>query len=268
MSEIFAFSWLGNQNPHLDRLELSHCGHVVIGCFGGSTAAGGTKNEDGALVWVEESGGWEFSMVLDAHKSADSASLMLRTITIEKQAIRSCLNLPIEEAFSELQQFLVSRFMSPAFRTRCRFTEGEASCLITARKDRFLWWLSIGDCQVYLFHPELARLGQYALNQRNYYEWIGAANTFDLPVACFSSGVRELRGGKNQIVVVTDGVTESGANFFSEPENLYQLYMENNRRPDNFVQAVMSRVQADQGMDSATMVAWTYFNPQGGLKAT
>jgi hypothetical protein len=268
MTEIFSFSWLGNQNPYLDQPVVSNCGSVVIGCFGGASSSGGTKNEDGALVWVEESGEWEFSMILDAHKSADSASLMLRTITIEKKAIRSCLSMPIGEAFAQLQQFLISRFMSPAFRTRCRFTEGEASCLITARKDRFLWWLSIGDCQVYLFHPELARLGQFSLNQRNYYEWIGAANTFDLPVACYSSGVRELRGGRNQIVLVTDGVTESGDSHYSRTENLYQEYLDNNRKTESFVQTVLARVQAEQGKDSATMIAWTYFNSVGGLRST
>ena len=35
---------------------------------------------------------------------------------------------------------------------------------------------------MYVFHDELHKLGQYALNQRHFYEWIGNVNTFDLPV--------------------------------------------------------------------------------------
>ena len=44
----------------------------------------------------------------------------------------------------------------------------------------------------------------------SFYEWIGNVNTFDLPVPCYSTGIRELRNGKNRIVMVTDGVLECG----------------------------------------------------------
>ncbi|MDX1436484.1 MAG: protein phosphatase 2C domain-containing protein [Anaerolineales bacterium] len=267
MAEIFSYSWLGLQQPYLDTPALAYCGNVVIGCYGGTTSTGSRKNEDGALVWAEESGSWEFAVILDAHNSSESAALILRTMTIEKQAIRSFLSLHVGQAFSELQGHLISRFQSPAFRTRCKFLEGEASCIIAARKGPFLWWLSIGDCQVYLFHAELAQHGQFALNQRNFFEWIGQANTFELPVACYSSGIRELRKGLNQITLVTDGVLESGEHYFSQPRNLFKEYTKNHRESESFVKSTLLKVKKARGRDSATMISWGHLSHESGLSA-
>ena len=46
--------------------------------------------------------------------------------------------------------------------------KGETACLLCVRKENYIWWLSIGDCLVYVFHEELHKLGQYALNQRHF----------------------------------------------------------------------------------------------------
>ncbi|MEK4512079.1 hypothetical protein [Paenibacillus sp. FSL K6-2524] len=60
----------------------------------------------------------------------------------------------------------------------------------------------------YLFHPDLAKFNQYGLNQRQFFEWVGQVNTFDLSVPCYTSGRRQLRYGSNYIVLATDGVLE------------------------------------------------------------
>jgi hypothetical protein len=187
---------------------------------------------------------------------------------IEQADLVNILNQPIRKSFNNLSTHLVGRFQSPAFRTRCQFTTGETSCLITARKDRFIWWLSIGDCSLYLLHPELARYGQFALNQRSYYEWVGSANSFSLPVACFTSGVRELRRGKNMILLATDGVLEVGNRQFEDPKNLYSVFSAHNLDPKISIDNVLGHIHTENGIDSATMIGWVYESDQTGLRAS
>ncbi len=207
-------------------------------------------------------------MLLDAHNSAQSAELLLKTLEIERYAILSILSLPSSVIFSRLQQHLVSRFQSPAFRTRCQFTQGETACLFCARKEKFLWWLSIGDCAAYLLHPELARQGQFGLNQRSFYEWIGNSNTFDLAVPSYSSGVRELRAGPNLIVMTTDGLLEGGSRFYDRPENLYREFTRRGSDLVTSVSTALNRLHEEKSTDSATMLAWRYENPLPGLYAS
>jgi hypothetical protein len=239
---------------------------VILGCYGGNTDAGAWKNEDAALIWCDPHGSWEFVLILDAHNTSESAELILRTITIEQNALVSILNKPINQAVTNLSSHLTARFQSPAFKTRCQFTTGETACLIAARKDQFLWWMSIGDCSLFLFHPELARFGQYGLNQRNHFEWIGSANSFSLPVACFTSGVREFRSGKNLIVLATDGVLEAGSRRFENPETLYRSFTMHDLDPYQGINRILAKVHDDQGVDSATMIGWIYESDQTGLR--
>lgn len=56
---------------------------------------------------------------------------------------------------------------------------------------------------MYLLHPEYAKMGQHALNQRSFYEWIGEVNTFTKPVPCYSSGIKRFRKGINSIYGIT-----------------------------------------------------------------
>ena len=170
-------------------------------------------------------------------------------------------------AFSSLHRHVLALFHSPVFREKCARVQGETACLICARKGPFLWWLSVGDCLVYLFHPELARLGQFALNQRSFFEWIGRANSFALPVPCYATGVRELRGGQNRIVMVTDGLLECGTRLFEDQRELYQLFAP--RHLDAAVEVgvreALARVHQEQGRDSATVIGWSCQIEEGGL---
>jgi len=263
---IAAFRWVGCDEPLLDMPTLARCGRVAIGRYGGSTRAGAAKNEDAALVWCVEDGAWEFAALLDAHYSCESAVLVLDAIEGTRAGLVADLARPIGEAFAALQARLLALFAAPDFRARCRAAEGEASCLIFARKGPFLWWLAIGDCVGYLLHPELARFGQYAVNQRSFYEWVGARNTFDRPVPCYTAGTRALSVGASAILMATDGLLECGPRTYENPAQLYKLFAphegrggdEGDARLDEGVRVALEHVRRERGRDSATILAWRF----------
>lgn len=99
------FSWLGSEERYLDHPATSTLNRMVIGRYGGNTAAGADKNEDGAYVLSESVGGWEFVMLLDAHNTAESAELLILTINGEADEIIRLLALPVRQAFRELEAF-------------------------------------------------------------------------------------------------------------------------------------------------------------------
>ena len=156
------------------------------------------------MVWVGVD--WELAAILDAHYSAESAELVINTLIEFEQEL---IEMIVKPGFHYVQRisFLTS-FQSTEFLNQCKKVKGETACLICIRKENYLWWFSVGDCVVYVFHPELIALDQFQLNQRQFYEWIGYVNTFDKTVPCFSSGVRELRKGVNRIFMTTDGLLE------------------------------------------------------------
>lgn len=84
-------------------------------------------------------------------------------------------------------------------------------------KGKYLWWLSIGDCLLYLFHPELKALNETQQDHRSFYEWIVQVDTFDFLVPFYSIGNKELRKGKNHILLTTDGLIECPNTDFSNP---------------------------------------------------
>ncbi len=209
-------------------------------------------------------------MELDAHASSESAELVLAAVEAEMDTIIASLSQPVETAFLSLHQHLLSLFQSPACRAQCRRVRGETACQIAVRKARFLWWLSVGDCALFLFHPDLARLGQFALNQRSFFEWIGRASSFDLPVPCCASGTRELRAGRNVILVTTDGLLECGSRPFADPQRLYDLFMHGGEGESAAVEAgvraALASVHQEQGRDSATVIAWSCEVREPGLQ--
>lgn len=261
---VRTFRWGGGGELFLDAPTVTTCGGVVVGRYGGRTAAGADKNEDGALVWAADDGRWEFAAVIDAHFSAQAAALILDTLTAERDPLLAALDRPIGEAFAAVQARLVGAFASAEVRERCRAVVGEASCFFAARKGDYLWWLAIGDCVGYLLHPALARFGEVALNQRRFYEWVGHVNTFDLPVPCFTSGVRQLPPGLSRIVLLTDGVLECPGVAYSDPRWLYDTFY--GAQPAaagpeviaRAVDGVLGDVHRHGGRDSATIVAWSH----------
>ncbi|MBY0124285.1 protein phosphatase 2C domain-containing protein [Bacillus sp. S/N-304-OC-R1] len=254
MSNIHEFSWVGSQENFVDNINIQRIGCIVLGRFGGNQTAGQYKNEDGCLIWIDERLDWEFVLLLDAHQTAESAELVISSFEAQHEEIKYLLTLPINESFEALSKFILSIFNSQRFKEACKQIQGETACLIVVRKDKFLWWLSIGDCVLYLFHPELSALNEYQQNQRNFYEWIGRVNTFDLPVPCYSEGRKELRKGKNHLFLTTDGLIECPNAHFDNPKEIFKSF--ENFSNDEGVRKLLQEIRENNVRDSTTIISW------------
>jgi len=260
------YQWSGSALPFLDTPEVYTRGHVTLGRFGGSIASGAHKNEDATLIWTRADGAWTFAALLDAHGSSESADLVLDRIAEMEGAITVLLDGDRNEGqvppLWELSSVVPRHLGDESFRERCAAIRGETALLLCAQKGAYLWWLSIGDIPVYVFHPEFARLGQFALNQRMFFEWIGQADTFALPVPCYATGVRQLRSGRSRILLTTDGLLEYGDKpRFGDPRALYDLFTAEGSVTDA-VRNALNHVQMVQGRDSATLIAWEVDLPE------
>lgn len=253
---MFNFSWVGSETHFVDLPHVQQFKNLTIGRFGGNSSAGQYKNEDGCIFWVNEEQNWEFVMILDAHNSAESAELVVETISKEEHNLTSIFKKPLSEAFQELDHHIIHIFQDPLFLARCREVQGETACLIVLRKDKFIWWFSVGDCILHLFHPELSEMQQYQLNQRNFYEWIGNVNTFELDVPCYSTGRRELRKGMNQLFMTTDGLTECPHTTFDNPKDIMRVFNHPQSQHDSVWQ-LLKEIEAKGVRDSTTIVSWT-----------
>lgn len=248
------FSWVGSQSHYVDEIDVGQIQNVTVGRFGGNSTAGQYKNEDGCLVWTNEKEDWEFVVLLDAHQTAESAELVISEIYSLKDAIQNTLTLPIKQAFEQTAETLLTTFDSPHFKKACGKIHGETAVLCVVRKGKFLWWLSIGDCLLYLFHPELKALNETQQNHRSFYEWIGQVNTFDLAVPCYSVGTKELRKGKNHILLTTDGLVECPNTNFSNPIEVGKPFeiLSN----EQGVQALLEEIKEKNVRDSTTILSW------------
>lgn len=262
---IESISWLGTEAPHLNTPVAKTINHVVLGIYGGNEAAGASTNEDGAFAISSVTREYEFAVLLDAHNTSQSAKLILETLKNNLETITTILSLPTKIAFSTMESFLRDTFRSRQFLDQCQTNIiGETSCLFVFRKDRFVWWLSVGDCSIALLHPDYDKWGQYALNQRIYYQWIGQRNSFVSDVPCYSSGVAQLRYGLNTIVMFTDGLL---IKRFEDPQTLYKKLYDQETCADlkNAVESILSEIHQDRGRDSATLIAWSIHNLSHGL---
>jgi serine/threonine protein phosphatase PrpC len=248
-------SWVGSQKHFVDELDVSLVDKVVVGRFGGNSSAGQYKNEDGCLVWSNESENWEFTMILDGHKTAQSVELVVDRFNQEKYRIQDVLRLPAGEALKQMDSLILDIFQNPDFMEACRKTTGETACLIVVRKEKYLWWFSIGDCILHLFHPELIKLGERQLVQRSFYEWVGEVNTFALPVPCYSTGKKELRQGLNQIFMTTDGLTECPDVTFADAEEVHAVLVGN--KIEEGIRKLLEEVKENHVRDSTTIIAWS-----------
>ncbi|MGK7377119.1 protein phosphatase 2C domain-containing protein [Planococcus sp. 1R117A] len=248
-------SWVGSRESFIDRPNVLALEHAVVGRFGGNSSAGQVKNEDGCLVWINEQEDWEFVVVLDAHNTAESAEKVLEQVEANKGSIENLLNRQLTaEFFKSLEKTILDLFRNEDFRSICRSVQGETACLIAARKGKYIWWFSVGDCLLYLFHPELVNFGQYQLNQRQFYEWIGQVNTFEGPVPCYSSGTKELRQGENHLFITTDGLIECPGEPFGEPQAILVRFA--NVSNEQGVRNLLKAIQENGVRDSTTIVSW------------
>jgi serine/threonine protein phosphatase PrpC len=253
-----SFSWVGSEDMLLDAPAVTKAGCITIGRYGGHSAAGAKKNEDGCLVWCNKEYNWEFAVILDAHNTSQSAELVVDALESCRESIHMLLNKPASFCLPRLEEKILSIFQSDSFKKKCSQIKGETACLIAVRKDNYLWWFSVGDNLLFLFARELQSFGQQQLNQRNFYEWIGQVNTFDLDVPCYSTGRRELRNGNNYIILATDGLVECPNDPFTDPQAIYRRFEDND--PIYAVQSLLDDVHYNKGKDSATVLAWNVSN--------
>lgn len=256
---MHSLTWLGQTAPMLDTPDIQQVGTVTLGTYGGYTQAGAKKNEDAALVWQDEQAAWTFAALLDAHGTSDSALLVLETLEAHKAELTGALDLPVAESFTQLERTLVAVLSSPDFTRACQSLQGETALLCCATKGAYLWWFSVGDCVAYLLHPELMRLGQYALNQRQFFEWVGKVNAFQQRPFTYSSGVRSLRTGQHDVLLLTDGLLEFGSRPFQAPDVLAAQICATDDRQANLLN-LLQQVHKGQGRDSATVLHWQVVN--------
>ena len=252
-----ALRWSGADAPYLDTPHVQRCGPLVLGCYGGTTQVGADKNEDAALIWSAPDRAWECAFIVDAHHSAESAALLLDIFSAEEKTCIELLQGSRHTALKQLHDHLIGVLSSKDVRQKCRSIQGEASCLFLARHSEYLMWFSIGDCMAFLFHPVLTQFGQYALNQRVFYQWLGHVNTFDRDIPCYSTGTQLLQPGRNIILLITDGLIECGDGLLNDPRALYTLFS----TPEALEQRAhmaLQLVKTEAGHDSATLIAWEF----------
>ncbi len=254
-NNIKDFSWVGSQENFVDRENIQYLNHIIVGRYGGNSNAGQYKNEDGCLVWFNENEDWEFVIVLDAHNTAESAEKVLGLFENEKAEIKHLLSMVTsQKTFKTLEEKILSMFQSRDFLSTCRTVQGETACLIVVRRDKYIWWFSVGDCVLYLFHPELSALGQYQINQRQFYEWVGQVNTFEQKVPCYSVGIKELRQGENRLFLTTDGLIECPNEPYSNPKNIYNSFVNSNEEAS--IKTLFQNIQENNVRDSTTIISW------------
>lgn len=259
MSNNESFSWVGSQKNFVDQINIEMINHIVIGQYGGNSKAGQFKNEDGCLVWVNQKEDWELAIILDAHNTAESAEIIVELFENNQIEIKRLLSMDTTyKTFKKIEEKIFKLFQSKQFLTACRNVKGETACLIVVRKDNYLWWFSVGDCVLYLFHPELTALGQYQLNQRQFFEWIGQVNTFKQEVPCYNVGIRELRQGENRIFLTTDGLIECPNEPYATPVTIYNAFRNGN--DEDCIRKMLSNIAAHHVRDSTTIICWKVTN--------
>lgn len=261
------FCWVGSQKDFVDEPDIIKLQHMIIGRYGGNSNAGQYKNEDGCLAWIDQTNDWEFAILLDAHNTAESAELILSLFENNKDQFISLLSCSLtRHTFNIIEQKVLKLFQSKEFLSVCRQATGETACLLVIRKDKYVWWFSVGDCVFYMLHPELAVLRQYQVNQRQFYEWIGQVNTFEQKVPCYTVGVKELRNGENRLFLTTDGLLECPNEPYAAPQNIYNTLMQSGIEAG--IQAMFTTLIENNVRDSTTIISWAITVTEDATKAS
>lgn len=245
--------WNGNIAKYIDTIVIKDFNHVTTGCFGGSSLKGAHKNEDGYIL-LTPSEDSTLAILFDAHTTNESLLYMTERIEACKEELHAYCLKEHQEAFPLLQSFFADLLNDKKLMDDCESLNGETAMLVCFQKDSFLWWLSIGDNSLYVYHKEFNELGQYRINPRIFYQWVGNQNSLGLPLPCFSSGAIELRPGNNRILMLTDGVLEIEGRPFEDDAYLADIFA--NTPKDQAIKQVLKTVKDKEGLDNATILAW------------
>lgn len=257
--------WNGSIDASIDKVKSMALDHVGVGIFGGASSEGTLKNEDGLIVMTGDDGS-VFSVLFDAHATNASVLYLTHEILLKKDLIFKYLNYNTALAIGEIEKFFESWLKSETTLRELKALQGETAFLICLQKGAYLWWLSVGDNSLYALHKEFSELGQYRLNQRVFYQWLGEKNSMDLTVQCYSKGTIQLRQGKTIFVMLTDGVLEIEGRPFEDNETLNRYFQDLNI--EDAIEKILSEVEILKGRDNASMIAWAYDNPYDGLRPT
>ncbi|MCP1123276.1 hypothetical protein NKR74_07995 [Bacillus sp. 3103sda1] len=254
MEAVHTFKWTGDEKAYLNEIHVETLGPLSIGLYGGNTEAGTSKSENAVLAWCDPQGTWEFVMIFDAQSTIDRAKHIIDIICKRKEKLLQLFTYPSHLVFHHTHMYLLSLFTDEKFIEESERIQGQTSCLICLRKGNFLYWLSVGECFVYLFHPRLLQCDQGRLNKRQCYERIGRRNIFSAATPCFTSGVRELQEGTNHLVMATDGIIECGERIFEEDHLLYQsLHAEDALH----IGQILDKVDSWKEAKSVTIIGWS-----------
>ncbi len=254
--------WNGSIDASIDKVQSMTLEHVALGIFGGE---GTVKNEDGLIVMVGEDGS-VFSVLFDAHATNTSVLYLTHEIIVKKELIFEYLKCDIAECIGQIEKLLECWLKSEATLRELNALKGETAFLVCLQKGAYLWWLSVGDNSLYALHKEFSELGQYRLNQRVFYQWLGEKNAMDLTVSCYSKGTIQLRKGKTILVMLTDGVLEIDGRPFEDNEKLNQYFQGSSL--EDAIDNILNEVKFLKGKDNASVIAWAYDNPIDGLRPT
>jgi len=97
-------------------------------------------------------------------------------------------------------------------------------------------------------------MGQYQLNQRQFYEWIGQVNTFEQDVPCYSIGTKELRQGENHLFLTTDGLIECPNNAIANPNDIFNTFSYLDEK--EAIKSMLDKIRENNVRDSTTIVSW------------
>lgn len=257
--------WNGSTHSYIDEIKMMKSNTVSIGIFGGASSNGAKFNEDGVFI-ITENEDAIFTVLFDAHTTNESVLLYTNILSARKNEIEYNLKLNTKDAIKNTENLIEEILNAPKVKEQSRQVNGETAFLVCLQKNEYLWWLSVGDNSIYVLHHEFNELGQFRLNQRIFYQWIGQKNSLDLEVPCYTKGTLQLRAGKSIVVLLTDGVLEIENRPFENHEAIKCVFDENSVESGVF--RMLEVVKNSNGRDNATIIAWQVNQTVDGLRPT